>query len=286
MERELYARLYRMVYSLGRSRRGKHVVYPNHVIVMVWFWAVMHNRPVCWACRVENWPTRTPWRSLPSASTLSRRLRRPDILSLIKAVEKTLVQRGLLRQMDTTMFVDAKPLPVGGATKDPDAKCGYATAGLANGYKLHAVCTSDRTLIAWVIKPMNEREPTVAPELVDQLAGRGYLVGDGAYDSNPLYEYAGQRGWQVVAPRRPNTKLGKIRHSRFRLYAHLEMDPQHRDALLLQRTEIERCFAHLTCSSVGLSPLPHWVRRLYRVRRWVHAKIILYLVKKELQHAA
>lgn len=286
MERELYQYLYQVVYSLGRSRRGKHVVYPNHVIVLVWLWAVMHNCPVCWACRKDNWPATTPWRSLPSASTISRRLRRREVQELLAAVEQTLRQRRRVRQTDTTVFVDAKPLPVGGASKDPDARCGYATGRMAKGYKLHAVCTGDRSVVAWTVRPMNEREPTVAPRLVDQLAGPGFLVGDGAYDSNPLYDYAGEHGWQLVAPRRQGTRLGKIRHSPYRLHAHVEMSAEAREALLLRRTEIERCFAHLTCSSVGLSPLPYWVRGLPRVTRWVQAKIILYLAKLELQQAA
>jgi hypothetical protein len=51
MEREVYQSLYRVVYDLARVRRTKYVVFPDRVIVLTYFWAVLHDRPVAWACQ-------------------------------------------------------------------------------------------------------------------------------------------------------------------------------------------------------------------------------------------
>ena len=45
-----------------------------------------------------------------------------------------------------------------------------------------------------------------------------------------------------------------------------------------QRTQIERTFALLASSKVGLDSLPTWVRTLRRVRLWVDAMIAIYLI--------
>ena len=184
MERELYRKLYEITYHLGKTRRTKHVVFPDHKIVMVYFWAVLHDRPTGWACQ---------------RTQMSRRLRRNSVRQLIDCVERNLKMRFPTNHV---LHIDAKPLPIGIGSKDCQAKVGYATGRLAKGYKLHAVCSQEQVAISWTLCPMNERESIVALGLIDQLPGNGILVGDNAYDTNPLYEYAGERGWQLLAPRR------------------------------------------------------------------------------------
>ncbi len=280
MERERYRALYELTYQLGRTRRTKHVVFTDVKIVAVYFWAVLHDRPIRWACRTNHWPRAARTRTLPSESTMSRRLRRPEVRALIDAVEQTLCHR---HQYDLTMLIDAKPLPVGSATKDPDAVAGFAGAGKGKGYKLHLICDSQRIPWAWSVVGMNRNEAAVAPDLVEQLPPRtpeerGMLLGDTAYDSNPLYDLAGQRGWQLYAKRRPGKQLGHRRHSPYRIRSRERTSASQWKQLENQRKGVERCFAHLTGGTLGLKPLPSWVRRLNRVRQWVQAKIIIYLV--------
>lgn len=43
-----------------------------------------------------------------------------------------------------------------------------------------------------------------------------------------------------------------------------------------KRGRIERIFSSLTSFGGGLAPLPAWVRRIARVRRWVTAKVVIY----------
>src|SRR5829696_10150878 len=72
MERELWDQLYSIVvrldkfYTKGFFRAAE--------IVMVFLWAVIHDRPTSWACERRNWVV-TPPSGLPSQSTMSRRLR-------------------------------------------------------------------------------------------------------------------------------------------------------------------------------------------------------------------
>ena len=85
MERELWPRLYHLLMEVGRTLRITDVTYQPHTVLLVFFWAALHDRPVCWACVERNWATTTsrPFR-LPSPATLSRRLRRVDIAMLMR----------------------------------------------------------------------------------------------------------------------------------------------------------------------------------------------------------
>ena len=79
MERELWPRLYHLVMDVGEALRLVDVTFQPHIVLLTFFWAALHDRPVCWACNPRNWATTTlrPAR-LPSTSTMSRRLRRVD----------------------------------------------------------------------------------------------------------------------------------------------------------------------------------------------------------------
>ena len=52
--------------------------------------------------------------------------------------------------------------------------------------------------------------------------------------------------------------------------------PQQAQWIYRMRVHVEGTFSNLTRYGGGLGPLPAFVRRLDRVRRWVGAKIILY----------
>lgn len=284
MERELFRSLYIRVRSIGRHQGNARLTHTDWKIVMVFFWAVLHDRPVCWACSRTNWPSRVGDLCLPSASTMSRRLRRDSVIALIDAVEKSLQDA---QQSDQPIgLIDSKPLPIGSGTKDPDARAGFAGCGIAKGYKLHAICDTRRIPVVWCVRPMNENDAPVALQLIGRLAPRRYgrIVGDNAYDKNVVYDTAGERGWQMYAPRRQGEGLGHRVHSPYRLMAQCARSDEWKEELEQARIDVERFFAHLTSGHLGLQRLPSWVRRHHRVRRWVQAKIIIYLAAKHLRN--
>ena len=87
MEGELFQQLYPLVEEEAKLRgRPKRVWFTDARIVLVYFWAVLHDRPVAWACNRCHWPA--PWNQtpLPSGPTMSRRLRRPSCWALISGV--------------------------------------------------------------------------------------------------------------------------------------------------------------------------------------------------------
>src|SRR5271168_163355 len=137
MERELWPPLYRLVRETAKSFSQKYVQYQPWVLVAVMLWAALHDRPVSWACQDRHWNTTTlrPHR-LPSPSTLSRRVDGAGVALFWQALERRLRGSG---PPALVAFVDGKPLPVGGDTKDPDARFGHGAGGLAWGYKLHAI---------------------------------------------------------------------------------------------------------------------------------------------------
>jgi hypothetical protein len=276
MERELWSVLYRLTRQLSSDRSGH--AYPISWIVGVYLWAVVHDRPVSWACRPENWPS--SWRvRLPSQSTASRRLRTAAAVELIERLRKHCWRSSHPPEVS---FLDGKPLPVGGFTKDPEATRGHGAGGPARGYKLHAVWTLD-SLVACEVQPLNVSEQTVARRLLRQVGG-GSVLADGNYDSNPLHEVAARAGVTLIPPqRRPGKTLGHRRHSAGRLQSLALLTTDAGQELYKQRTYIEQRFAQLTNFGGGLGPLPNWVRRLRRVRLWVDAKLCINAARNHLR---
>jgi hypothetical protein len=275
MERELWPRLYHLVIDVGRSLRISDVTYQPHIIFLVFLWAVLHDRPVCWACKQENWVTTTlrP-ATLPSESTLSRRLRRVDTAMFLRSLVQQLREAGDMRLIAA---IDGKPLPVGGASQDPEAHCGRGAARLAKGYKLYAVWDGRTVPAAYRIHAMNISEDKVAEEMLADLAGGGgYLLGDGEYDASRVFDAAGAAGYQLLAPRaHPEAGLGHHYQSPYRLRCIELMRSLFGQEVFRARGNIERDFAHLTSFGGGLSPLPSWVRHENRVWLWVSAKLVI-----------
>ena len=278
MERELWKVLYVSACQLDKSwPRG---LYKDCEIVGVFLWAVIHDRPTCWATDLKNWPKH--WNTLmhvPSQSTMSRRLYSIGVGYLLDAVTKQYV---LISTMATrwVKIADAKPLPIGGHSKDPDAEWGHSVRGPAKGYKIFAVWGNGPIPLTWRVAPMNESETKMTQRMLPDLQGGGYLLGDSIYDSNPLYALARQYNHQLVAPRkRPGTGLGHRSHDPDRLRAMNLLQTRFGKALMAEREHIEQQFAHLTNFGGGLAPLPNWVRRITRVCKWVQAKFLINAVK-------
>jgi hypothetical protein len=276
MERELWNQLYTLALEL--DKRCWTWGYPAAVIVGVYLWAVIHDRPTCWACEGRHWPEGHPWDHLPSQSCMSRRLRSQTVEKLFEEMEQAIRENP---GYCWVKFIDGKPLPIGGYSKDPDAKWGRATSSKAKGYKLYAIVGRGSFPLVWHIDTMNVNENKVAQQLLSRLQGQGYLVGDSMYDSNPVHDAALAHNHQLIAPRRhPNAGgLGHHRHSPGRIRC-LELLQHHfGKALLKQRKHIERVFGWLTSFGGGLSPLPSWVRRTWRVKEWIRAKMLIDATK-------
>jgi hypothetical protein len=276
MERELWESLCRLAGMLY-NRQGRSY-YGDDVIVAVYWWAVVHDRPVSWACQAAHWPPDLASQTWPSQPTVSRRLRTSSVELLVHSVEQTLVTLCSAAGC-WVRVIDGKPLSVGGPSKDADARWGRACGGLQKGYKLHAVWGWGPLPIAWALAPLNVSERKAALALVNDLPGEGYLLGDRQYDSAALYEAAAAAGYQLVAPRqRSGQALGHRRQSPHRLRSLALLATPFGQALFRCRIRIEHCFAKLTSFVGGLGPLPFWVRRFNRVRQWVQAKLLLNAV--------
>jgi len=279
MERERWEKVYRLLTALDtHDFRG---VFQAAVVLAVYFWAVVHDRPVRWACKLANWAGRIPFRKLPSQPTMSRRLRQADVLALLKAVEHDPAVCGM-REATCVKIVDAKPLPVGPCSKAPDARWGRGAKGMAKGYKLFAIWGRGPLPITWRVDSMNVSEENMAAEMFLELkGGGGYVLGDKLYDSNRLYDIAAGVGHQLVAARKRIGKgIGHHRHSPARLRCLQLLKGRFGRELYDLRRDIEHNFGSLTNFGGGLAPLPNWVRRLPRVRLWVRAKLIINALRQ------
>ena len=297
MERELWIALYRMLRAAAarRAPRPKRVRVGDAVIVAVYVWAALHDRPVSWATRPCNWPRELLDFALPSQSTMSRRLRTTSMRDLMAALHAPLGGGSSSSSSSSSSAgntlvktIDAKPLPVGAYSVAKDARWGRGTRGHVRGYKLHALYGDGPLPIAWEVVPMNASEQRVARRLLRHLRGAvGYVLADRVYDVNDLYARAADVGHQLLAPRkRPDAGLGHRAHHPNRLRA-IEMlegpCPTFGRQLYALRATIERRFGRLTNFGGGLAPLPNWVRTLPRVRLWVHAKLLIDAVRWQLK---
>lgn len=274
MERNLWKPLYEAVMAVSYPDPATGVSHSDRWIVLTFLWAARHDRPRRWACDPKNWPPPLRPCRLPSASALSRRLRTAAVGRLRNALLAR--YRGDPRH-DWVKYLDGKPLPVGDFSKDPDAAWGRGPDSWFKGYKLHAVWGTAAVPLAGEVRPANAGEPTTARLLVNRLGGQGYLVGDAGYDSNPRAALAGRRGHQLVAPPKKRHGAGRGHHgqSPFRLRALELLRHPFGEALYRSRAFVERCFGNLTSFGGGLGPLPSWVRRRHRVKRWVQAKLLI-----------
>jgi hypothetical protein len=285
VERELWPSLYRLLQEVAKDFHQKYVQLQPWLLVAVMLWAALHDRPVSWACQARHWSTTSlrPAR-LPSPSTLSRRLDGVGVGLLLRALERRIRDGGERRLI---AFMDGKPLTVGGASKDPDARFGRAARGMARGYKLHAVWSLRPMPEAWDVAPLNVHEQTAArTALLPQLGYGGYLLADGGYDASALFDAAWGRGYQMLTPLPAGKNPGSGKHyqspRRLRSIALIRTD--FGEALYRERGRIERHFGNATSFGGGLGPLPAWVRGLPRVRSWVWVKLLINGVRIMKKH--
>jgi hypothetical protein len=276
MECELWPQLYRIVVRAGRKMPRARVRYGDALIVLVLLWSCLHDRPVGWGCHARNWTsTRARPVQLPSDSTVSRRLCSTRVLALMQVIEKDLRGTAL---PSLWKILDGKCLIISSGSKDPDARSGHAVRGMALGYKLHVIYGERLMPDAWDVRPLNVNEKDVARDLLTDLEGGGYLIADSQYDSSPLHDNCRRHNHQLFTPRssRPSPKgYGHRYISPHRIHGLEMLRREFGQALLERRKAIERYFGHATTFGGGLAPLPAWVRRKHRVKRWIWAKLLI-----------
>lgn len=273
MERELWKSLHAMAMHLSTPVGAWKFSAAD--IVVVYFWAALHDRPMCWAVDKDNWPRELCPVALPSQPTLSRRMRRAEVQQLMTDIEDAWLAAVSVSTM-LIKTIDGKPLAVSGVTKDIDAGYGRGAGGMQKGYKLFSVWASGPLPLAWALAPMNRSEKAMAAELIPALPGEGYLLGDAEYDSNKLHDLAHVAGHQLLTPKRQKHRgVGHRRQSPYRLRSIELMKTDFGKKAFRFRRQIERNFGNLTSFGGGLTCLPAWVRRFHRVRNWVHAKLLI-----------
>jgi hypothetical protein len=283
VEGQLWNLIVAILASISKRRKRTCEDFGDEDIVKVFYWSVIHDRPISWACQRRNWPLHLRRRKLPSSTTMSRRLRSSSVMGLLNALERRVTAP---RQAHLYWMVDGKPLVVSGCSKDRQAGYGRAARSKAKGYKIHAIIAADGSLANWRLAPMNKDERVMAQRMLKTTDIAGYIVADANYDSNNLHKTCDARGnRQFVTPRRygPGRKVGHRAQSpgRLRSIALLE-NPQPRfgQQLLKDRSAIERHFGNATNWGGGLTHLPPWARTYRRVRRWVQAKLALTAIRR------
>lgn len=276
--------LQRIIVKAARSLpKDRRLRFSDALIVAMYFWAVKHDRAMMWACDRSHYHGLFRPRRLPSVSQFHRRIKSPRVQLLLGRLH------GELAGVDSPtamLVIDGKSLPINPVTRDPDARWGhtFGRQQLGIGYKLHAYVTEDQRILCWCVRPLNEYEATIATLMLDYLppaSSRTLILGDANYDTHDFYKAVSRHGAKLLTGLRrepakhPVTRrqMGKDRREALDLYE--QNEPLVRMTMRV-RPVVERTFANATNYGGGLGPLPAFVRRLPRVRRWVGAKIALY----------
>jgi hypothetical protein len=283
MEHQQWKAIVAVLVTLGKTPKSTAFNFSDEEIVRVYYWSVINDRSVRWACCRKHWPIHLRKRPLPSPTTMSRRLRSLSVISLLNALERRVVAP---QEPGLFWMIDGKLLPIGGCSKDRQAGYGRAAPCKAKGYKIHALLGSDGSIATWRVAPLNKDERVMAERMLKVAGIQGYVLADSNDDSNKLHEVCVQRGQlQLVTRRRygPGNGTGHRPQSLGWLRS-MELTehpfPTCAEELLKDRNMIERPFANLTNWGGGLSCLPAWVRTHRRVHRWVQAKLVLTALKR------
>jgi Transposase DDE domain len=283
VEGQLWSSILMILSSIDKRRKRANQDFGDEDIVKVFYWSVIHDRPISWACQRRNWPLYMRRQPLPSNTTMSRRLRSKSVVALLDALERRVTAP---THPHLYWMIDGKPLAISGCSKDRQAGYGRAARCKAKGYKIHAIIATDGSVANWRVAPMKKDERVMAERLLKTTSLAGYIAADANYDSNKLHKLcdtAGNR--QFVSPRRygAGRKVGHRAQSagRLRSIALLENpEPRFGRQLLKDRSAIERHFGNATNWGGGLTHLPPWARTHRRVRRWVQAKLALTALRR------
>src|SRR5438094_2055082 len=123
MEHQLWKAIVAVLMTLDKPRTPAAWDFSDEDIVKVYYWAVIYDRAVSWACAAQHWPVHRRRQPLPSQTTMSRRLRTPSVIALLNALERRVVAP---KEPGLFWIIDGKPLPIGGCSKDRQAGYGRA----------------------------------------------------------------------------------------------------------------------------------------------------------------
>ena len=266
----------RVTRSFPKLRRAQ---YSDFSITCLYFWAVLHDRPMTWALQRCHYNRSFRPRKLPSLSQLNRRIASDRFQQILQRVHQQLAGDSRFRGL----IFDGQALCVSPVSQDRDARSGYISGGMGRGYKLHAVVDSEGSIPVFSVMPLNTHEMPVArlmlQALPHDLTGT-IILADGNYDAHALHKHvARRRAFLITHPRgrakHPVTRrqMGRSRRLMIDLW---DRCPQLMRRIYTQRKHIERRFGNLACIPGLLNGLPKFVRGLSRVRRFVGAKICFY----------
>ena len=277
MSNELLRYLYHRLLHSDSAKLGCDAHYSDGLIAFMFLYAALSDRSPHWAVNKKVWPLWCQRLKFPSYSQFNRRLKTAAVQKVIQMVNSECREKLPHSQ---EKFLDGKPEVVGGYSKDPDARGGHIPDGWGKGYKVHVFADKTGAIDAFEVTALDAGEPTVARRLIENIDLKGVVVrADNNYDSNKLYKDVADRGGRLIAPRKkPGKGIGHHpQHpDRLRAIRELEGDSSIMKDHCRQRASVERTLALLTNLPFGLAPLPNFVRRLQRVKRWVAAKITLY----------
>ena len=279
MELELWSEVSAAISAVAanwaRHARDQH---STALIVRVYHWACLHDRPISWACKPGSWTAATRPEVLPDQSTMSRRTRRADFEPFLGRVGRRLNGR---TKPALVKRVDGKALELPNHTTDRDATWSRGVSRTSIGYKIHAIVSGNPMPDAFAVTTLNACEKRMAARMIPRVKGFGYLLGDAHYDASWLFDLCRGHDHQLLCPRaKPGAGEGHhyVSPHRRRAIAMLEVpravNPFGHE-LYGRRTDVERDFSGMTCFGAGLGPLPAWVRRIWRVRHWVINKLLI-----------
>jgi hypothetical protein len=290
-----YRQLRGLIEQANPAPRTGRQTHADVDVALAYLWAEMHEQPTYWASSRKAYPIGCRFVP-PSAATLSRRLGRVPVRSLIARVRGVLLESPDAPPVRALKIIDSKPLTVGNSSSDRAARRGRAAGSgrgaTARGYKICTVVSGD-LVRPWVLGGLNDNDQTLAAELIPQLSkldsrGWGYVTADNGFDGNRLYVAAAGQGHVWVAPpRRSNRGVRDAqRNSSERLRSLDLSDTPLRHAgpaaehatmgsrLRRDRATIEPMLGHATM--LGLRSPPPWVRTPKRVALHVEAKLIFH----------
>jgi Transposase DDE domain len=279
MELELWAETSAAISAVANGwKRLARLQHSTALIVRVYHWACLHDRPISWACQAQNWKPSVRPEFLPDQSTMSRRARHADFWAFLQRVGQHMNGKG---KPQMVKVIDGKALELPNHTSDRDATWSRGVSRTSVGYKIHAVFAGNPMPEAFAITTLNVCEKQMAARLIRRVPGFGYLLGDAHYDASWLFDVCHFQDHQLVCPRaKPGTGQGHhyVSPHRRRAINMLEIPKAvsrfGRD-LYGRRTNIERDLSQLVCFGAGLGALPAWIRRIWRTRHWVMNKLLV-----------
>ena len=167
MERERFRQIKALLRRRGRRRKNRGQRYTDGTIVEVYFYSVICDRPVVWACDPSHWPPGLRRGRLPSQPVMSRRLRTASVRALIDAVER--LANPPADRPALVSVVDGKALPIALHSADRQSGKGRGVGNIARGYKIHAIIDAAGRLLAWRLAPLSRDEKAMAQRLVREI---------------------------------------------------------------------------------------------------------------------